>query len=136
MSQNIDVAVGVTVKVGSTTASNVTNVSLPKYKVDEKEVTNMSHTDRFKRFIPGLVDAGELGLDVLLDSDALIAYEALLTTTVLQTVTLTAPTTPSSTVVVCSGFINSLEAAEAKVGDLYEGKVGLKISGKPTISKA
>jgi hypothetical protein len=83
-----------------------------------------------------LIDAGELPLEVVLDSDNAILIDGIVSTTVLQTVTATFPTTPSSTVVVMSAFVNKWKMLDAKVGDLYKGKLSLKISGKPTISKA
>ena len=129
-----DVAFAITAAVGGVTATLVKDAGVPEYKVDEQETTTHDNVNRFKTFKPGLIEAGDLKFETLFNPVTYISLEGLVSTLTELTLTLTLPTLPSSTRIVCSGFLNALQLGSGKVGELYEGSFGWKISGKPTIS--
>jgi hypothetical protein len=129
-----DVAFGITAIVGGITATLAKDVGIPEYKVDEQETTTHDNVNRYKTFKPGLIEAGDLKFETLFNPATYISLEGLVSTLTEQTLTITLPTLPSSTRIVCSGFINAIQMGSGKVGELYEGSFGWKISGKPTVS--
>lgn len=126
---------GGTLKVGSFTVSEMTNISGPGMQADTIDSTVHNNTDIFRTFIKGLIDAGELSVDCYFDYTS-NAYTAsvLLATTTLQSVTLTLPTSPSKTQFVCNGHVTGYEPTDP-LDDMIGLALTIKISGAPVIGK-
>lgn len=60
---NVDFAINTT---GSTylAVAEVTNISWPGYKRDAIDVTFMDSADQFREYIPGLIDGGEVTIEL------------------------------------------------------------------------
>ena len=126
---------GATFKVGTTnTVSELTSIGLPKYDSDELETTTHGSTDRFRTYIKGLIDAGEIALEGLMNYAEYAQFESWVSTTSLYSITITVPTTPSVTQFAANGFIKSLES-EAPFDDLVKYSAAVRVSGKPTVTK-
>ena len=127
---------GATLKIGSTgTITEIVSVSAPGFSADTIDVTTHNSPTRFRDFVKGLIDPGEIAVEGNFNyADYGIAYIAMATTS-MQSVTITVPTSPSTTTFVCNGLVTGLE-----VDDPHDDKVGfnatIKISGKPTITNA
>lgn len=127
---------GGTLKIGSFTVSDMTNISGPGFSADMMDSTTHDTTDNFRTFVKGLIDAGELSVDAYYDYDKNgYTVSVLLATTTLQSVTFTMPTTPSKTVFTCNGHVAGYEPTDP-VDDLIGMSITIKISGKPALSKA
>jgi predicted secreted protein len=125
---------GGTFKLGTTTVSELTSIKPPSYEADDIEVTTHNSSDRFKEYIKGLIDAGEVEIEGNFSyTDYATVYSAMITSS-LYSVTITLPTTPSRTQFLCNGFVTGLEC-EDPVDDKIEFSATLKISGKPALSQ-
>lgn len=89
---------------------------------------------RYNGFTKCLIENDEINIDAYFDYDNAYTISELLSTTTLQSITITYPTTPSATQFVSSGFISNYESSDP-FDDLIQISVTIKISGKPSISK-
>jgi len=126
---------GATLKLGTFTVSDMTNIGGPGMSADTLDTTVHDSTDNYRTFIKGLIDAGELSVDCYYDYDK-NGYTAtvLLATSTLQSVTLIIPTSPSRTIFTCNGHVTGCEPA-TPVDDLIGNSITIKISGKPNVAK-
>lgn len=117
---------------GATTGSlgNLMSVSVGNIDVTRIDVTSMDSTDKWKEFIAGMKDAGEITLDLLYDDDE---YNTAIThiggTNEVWTVTF-----PDGSTFVCSGFIAGVGPVQAPMDDKMAMSVTIKLSGKPTFT--
>lgn len=124
---------GAVFKIGTTTVSELTSVKPPNYEADDIDVTTHSTSSKFKEYIKGLMDAGEVEIEGYMDYTNYGTVYASMVTTTLQSLTITLPTTPSVTNFACNGYIKSLEC-EAPHDDKIEFSATAKVSGKPTLT--
>jgi predicted secreted protein len=126
---------GGVMKIGSTTVSEVTNISPPGFSADAIDTTTHNNSTRFREFVKGLIDPGEVSIEGNFNYTDYATVYAAMATTSLQSITITVPTSPSTTTFVCNGILTALEVA-----DPHDDKVSFnataKISGKPTITVA
>ena len=124
-----------TTLVGGSTGDigNISNITNTQTR-DSIDITTMDSADKFREFIAGLADAGELTFTVNYDGSAAgtandlnTAYQAGTS----ETWTVTFPDT--STWVAPGGFITSLGHA-IPVDDKITQDVTIKLSGKPTFT--
>ena len=127
---------GGTLKIGATgTLTEITSVSAPGFSADTIDVTSHGSTTRFREFVKGLIDPGEIAVEGNFNYvDYGVVYTAMATTS-MQSVTVTVPSSPSTTTFVCNGFVTGLE-----LDDPHDDKVGfnatIKVTGKPTVTHA
>lgn len=126
---------GATLLFGTTnTVSELTNITFGGYDADDLDTTTHNNTDKFRTFEKGLTDPGGIPFEGLGDQDDIDNIEPLATTTTMQSITITIPTTPSVTKFEANGYINNWEVG-APHDDLISVSGNIKISGKPTYSK-
>ena len=123
---------GAVFKLGSTTVAEVTSISGINITADSIDVTTHSATHRYREFIQGLRDGGELSIEgnYTTASSSLIVTQ--LNTSSAVTATITLPTTPSSTVFTASVIATSF-ATEAPVDGVIPFTATFKVSGQPTL---
>ena len=124
---------GSTLKIGGTTVDQLTNIGLPSANADDLDITTHDNTDRVRQFIKGLIDPGELSLEGIFTSEAYTAIYDLVFTSSTSTITITLPTTPSTTQFVCTGYVKSLEGSTPH-DDKIDFSATVKLASKPTIS--
>lgn len=126
---------GATMLFGTTnTVSELTNITFGGYDADDLDTTTHNNTTKFRTYEKGLTDPGGIDFEGLGDQTDIDNIEPIATTTTLQSITITIPTTPSVTKFECNGFINNWEVG-APHDDLISCSGTVKISGKPTYSK-
>lgn len=126
---------GGTLNIGGFTVSQMTNIGGMGGQADMLDSTVHDSSTRFREFIKGLIESGELSIDAYFDYDSnAYTVSELLATTSLQSVTLTYPTLPSATQFACNGHVSGYESSDP-FDDLIGLSITVKISGKPTISK-
>lgn len=125
-------AQGAVFKIGSTTVAEVTSISGPNLTADTLDVTNHSSTNRYREFIQGLRDGGEITIEgnYTTASSALIVTQ--LNTATAVTVTVDLPTTPSTTRFTAS-VISTAFSTEAPVDGVIPFSASFKVSGQPTL---
>jgi predicted secreted protein len=129
-----DSGYGGTLVIGGFTISQMTNIGGMGGAADMLDGTTHDSTTRYREFVKGLIESGELSVDAYFEFDNAYTVSELLATTSLQSITLTYPTTPSATQFVCNGHVSSYEAADP-FDDLMGLSISIKISGKPSISE-
>ena len=123
---------GATFKLGSTTVAEVTSISGIDLTADSIDVTTHGSTSRYREFIQGLRDGGEISIEgnYTTASSSLIVTQ--LNTSATVTAVITLPTTPSSTAftatVITTGF-----STEAPVDGVIPFTATFKVTGVPTI---
>jgi predicted secreted protein len=123
---------GATFKLGSTTVAEVTSISGIDLSADSIDVTTHGSTSRYREFIQGLRDGGEISIEgnYTTASSSLIVTQ--LNTSATVTAVITLPTTPSTTAftatVITTGF-----STEAPVDGVIPFTATFKVSGVPSI---
>lgn len=129
--------IGSTSGSGGTAVAQVASIDGPKLQLETIDVTTHDNAGGWRSFIGGLLDAGELSMEIVFDpalgthrntSGGLL--HALINRTV-QEFTLVLPTSPA-----VSWYFNALTTAflvQAPVDDKLPANVTLKITGAPTI---
>ena len=129
-----DSGYGGTLNIGGFTVSQMTNIGGMGGSADMLDSTTHDSTTRYREFVKGLIESGELSIDAYFEYDNAYTVSELLATTTLQSVTVTYPSKPSATQFVCNGHVSSYEATDP-FDDLIGLSISIKISGKPSISK-
>ena len=119
-----------------TEVGEVNSISMPSIARDAVEVTHMSSSQKWREFIAGLKDGGEVSADInfipgSVGTTLLLAQLDQDEPTVVQ---ITLPTTPAykwTASTILTGF-----ESEAPVDDKMGGTVTFKITGKPTLALA
>ena len=125
---------GANFALGSTTVSELTNISFPNISADSIDVTTHNNTDKFREFIKGLSDGGEITIEGNMDyTDYNTIYVASVTTSI-YSATVTVPTSPSESQWLANVFVTGLEG-DAPVEDKINFNATLKVTGKPTFQK-
>jgi len=120
--------------LGSTTVSELTNISFPGFSADSIDVTTHNSTDKFREFIKGLTDAGEITIEGNMDyTDYEVLYVGA-TTTSLYSATIAVPTSPSESQWLANVFVSGLDG-NAPHDEKLDFSATLKITGKPTFQK-
>lgn len=134
-------AKGTLLKVGNaaspevfTTLAEVVNISGPGLKAEALDVTHMSSTDGFREFVGGLIDGGEISLEVnFLPSNA--THTGLSTdmyNRTLRNFKLTWPLSPAVNWSF-SAIVTGYEPG-APVDGKLSANITLKLSGKPNLA--
>jgi predicted secreted protein len=119
-------------KLGSTTISEVTSISAPNLSADTIDVTTHGSTSRYREFIQGLRDGGEISIEGFYNTASSATIVTQFNTTSAATATIDLPTSPSVTrftaSVICTAF-----SAEAPVDGAIGYSATFKVTGVPTI---
>ena len=119
-------------KLGSTTISEVTSISAPNLTADTIDVTTHGSTGRYREFIQGLRDGGEITIEGYYTTASANTITTQLNTSATATATIDLPTTPSTTrftaTVICTAF-----SSEAPVDGAISYSATFKVTGQPTL---
>lgn len=125
---------GTIFKLGSTTISEITSVSGPNFSADSIDVTTHGSTDKYREFIQGLRDGGEITVEGMFTTSSSNTIVTQLNTSATVTATIDLPTSPSvsrfTASVICTGF-----STEAPVDGVIPFTANFKVSGKPTLGQ-
>lgn len=112
----------------STAVAGITKISGPKYKGDDIDISDMDSASGFREFVPGLVDAGEVDLDLNYTKAQTSLLNAQWRTTASYKIIY-----PDSSNFSFTGFMTGLEP-ESQDDDKISSKATFKISGVPTFA--
>lgn len=119
------------------TVAEVTNVTPASLARDAIDVTHVQSPDKWREFIPGLRDAGEVTFEMnfIPKGDGFSQILASFNSDEVQTLRITFPdgtggSPDDATVWIISGFITAFEP-DAPVDDKMSASVTMKLSGKP-----
>jgi hypothetical protein len=118
--------------ISGTTLTELTSIKPPSLESDDIEITAHNSLERFKDYLKGISDGGEIEIEGDFNTTDFTFLQNAMTTSSLQSVTITLPTTPTKTVIISNGFVTGLEC-EDPVDDKMEYSSTLKLTGKPSI---
>lgn len=113
--------------------ANILSITPPNQQRDALETTKHNDSHRFRTFIPGLVDPGEVSLNVAYDpADATHEFQSELGSATVASYRITFPTTPANTLTF-DAFLTSFEPT-GEVDGLLTANVTYKVSGQPVLA--
>lgn len=123
---------GASLSIGGTDVGNIISISGPDQARDSIDISTMDSSNKFREFIPGMLDSGEITVELNYDGTAAGTADALntLKTASALTVLVTFQGTATSTFS-CSGFITALGHA-IPFDDKVTQSLGLKLTGSAT----
>ena len=127
-------AQGTVFKLGATTVSELTNISLPNFASDDIDVTTHNSANYFREYIKGLTDAGEITLEGKMNYTDYGTVMAGLNTLSLYSATILLPTAPSKTQWIANVYVKGVEG-DAVFDDAINFSATCKITGKPSLSQ-
>ncbi len=121
---------GTTLAIGVTTIGNIQSITGPNQTRDSIDVSTMDSVNKWREFIPGRLDAGEITFTVNYDGASGGTANDLNTklTAVASTILVTFPDTSSFS---CSGFVTGLGHA-IPFDDKITQDITIKLTGVPT----
>lgn len=128
---------GTVLSIGGTTIGNIMSITGPNQTRDSLDISTMDSTSKFREFIPGMLDAGEVTIEVNYDSAAGQTANDLndaLTQTA-STIIITFPPAGATSSFSCSGFVTALGFA-SPFDDKITQPVTIKFTGVPTYTDA
>lgn len=111
-----------------TDVAEVTSITWPGYSRDAVEATHLNSDDTFREYIPGLMDAGEVSIELNYVASASDVIVAALTAATIGQFKITAPTGVNC---VFKAIVTSYQA-QSPVDDRMTATATFKVTGKPT----
>lgn len=115
------------------TIGNIQNINVPGRNRDAIPASSMDSTDKFREFISGMADEGEIVVEVNYDGKDSGIANALNTAYQLGTAEVWTITLPDGSTFACSGFITNLGIASDFEGKITQ-SITIKLSGKATFT--
>jgi Lambda phage tail tube protein, TTP len=117
-----------------TQISETVSIQIPGIETSQVEDTHLGVTNRFRTYVPGLRDAGSVGMEMNYSKASINALNGL--TGVMRTWRVTAPdedgTGPDTApVFTFQGFISKRDPVEFKADEVVKIKFEIKINGEP-----
>lgn len=112
-----------------TNVAEVTGATAPQYSRDAVETTHMTSTNKYRTYIPGLLDAGEASLTLNYDpsnADVIIAAMEASSNGQFKI------TFPDSVTVVFSAVVTAYQIGEVTPDGKMTASATFKVSGQPT----
>ena len=132
---------GASLSIGNTTIGNITSISGPSEVKDSIEISTMDSTTKSREFIPGMLDAGEITLELNYDggasgiADKLDTIYKATNTNYSVLITFNDSTVASARSTFTSvGFVTALGHA-IPFDDKVSQSVSIKLTGVPTYAK-
>ena len=132
---------GALVTLGGTNIGNIIDINGPDQSVDSIDISTMDSAGKAMEFIPGMIDNGELSIDLNYDGGSAATANATLlqaqiTATAAQTLVIqygdhSTPTSASK--FECSGFITALGAVIPSKSKVDQ-NVTFKLTGRKTFT--
>ena len=129
---------GADFSIGGTTIGNIIRISGPSYARDPIDISTMDSTNKFREFIPGMIDAGEVTFDLNFEgasgggSDILID-QMTATALAMEVVINDATGTYQKSTWACNGIITAL-GQEIPFEDKVVQSCTVKLTGVPTFT--
>jgi len=125
--------------IGTATAATaalaqITNIGLPAISVDDIDISTMDSVEKWRSFIPGMKDGGDLPMDCMFEkvnASTIMSIVGVPATWQIQVNDAVAPT--SGTKFNFSGYLKSMGGA-IPFNDKVTQTLTIKVSGKPLIA--
>lgn len=108
-----------------------TSITWPGYTRDAVEATHLNSDDQFREYIPGLMDAGEVTLELNFVPSVSDVIIAALTAPTIQQFKLTAP---NGVNMVLKGIVTAYQPGPFTSEEKMSASATIKVTGKPTLA--
>ncbi len=125
---------GSTIKLGSSTITEVTGITGPGPSAETIDVTHLESPDIYKEYIQGFRDGNDIGIEGNFNSGHVASIADLLNTSSLQSAIVTLPTKPSNTRWTANVIVTAISTG-APLGGKIPFNATTKITGKPLLEK-
>lgn len=115
------------------TIAQVSNITPPQSEIDDVEIEELDPIEGYKRFLPGLIDGGEVSLTLNFDGKN-TGHQNLLNDHQSRSIRKYKIVLPDNTTWAFSGYVKSFSSSEINAGEVIQAEVTIKISGKPTLT--
>jgi len=116
-----------------TDIAQVASITPPQLEADDVEIGDLGITDGYKKYLPGLLDAGEVSLTLNFDS-ANTGHQDLLSDFNSRTTKNYKIVLPDGGEWAFSGYVKGYAPQEISEGDPIQVEVTIKVTGKPTFT--
>ena len=128
---------GADFSIGGTVIGNIIRISGPSYARDPIDISTMDSANKFREFIPGMIDAGEITMDLNFEGASTGGSHTLIDQITAATAEMKielndAGGTQKSTWA-CNGFITAI-GQEIPFEDKVVQSVTVKLTGTPTFT--
>lgn len=114
--------------------AQVVSITPPQSEADDVEIEELDPADGYKRYLPGLLDAGEVSLTLNFDP-ANTGHNALLSDHQNRATKNYRIVLPDGYQWTFSGYVKSFAPQEISAGEVIQAEVTIKVSGKPTLAQ-
>ncbi len=119
------------VSINGTTIGNIISIGGPELGRDSLDVSTMDSTAKFREFIPGMIDAGEITMEINYDGTAAGTGNMLSAQMTATTSSIIVSIGADSSTWTCNGFMTGLGHA-IPFDDKITQSVTIKLTGQPT----
>lgn len=127
---------GASLTIAATAVGNINTISGPNLTRDSIDISTMDSGTKHREFIPGMIDAGEISVDLQYDGTTVATLLKNQLTASAQAIVLSVPdagTVTTSSTYTGTGFITSLGHAIPH-DDKVTQSVGIKLTGTLTLA--
>lgn len=113
--------------------AQVASITPPQSEADDVEIEELDPVNGYKRFLPGLLDGGEVSLTLNFDGKN-TGHQALLEDHQSRTIKGYKIVLPDLTEWRFSGYVKSFAPQEISGGEIIQAEVTIKVVGKPMLT--
>lgn len=113
--------------------AQVASITPPQFEAEDVEIEDLGITDGYKKYIPGLLDAGEVSLTLNLDSTN-TGHQDLMSDFNSRAIKNYKIVLPDGLECAFSGYVKRYAPQEISEGDPIQVEVTIKVVGKPTFT--
>lgn len=115
---------------GTTALGELISVNPSGIEVSDIDISTMSSTDKWRTFVAGIRNAGELTVEIVFDA---AEYTKLIAQLSLSTIYTWTVTLPDTSTFICTGFVKTLGGASPH-DDKITQSLTIKLTGTPAFS--
>lgn len=115
------------------TIAQVASITPPQIEADDVEIEDLDPVDDYKKYLPGLLDGGEVSLTLNFDGST-AGHTALLGDANSRTTKNFKIVLPDTAAWAFSGYVKGFAPQEITAGEVMQAEVTIKVTGKPTFT--
>lgn len=117
------------------TIAQVASITPPQLEADDVEIEDLDPVDGYKKYLPGLLDGGEVSLTLNFDGST-TGHMDLLSDFNGRAKKNYKIVLPDTAAWAFSGYVKGFAPQEITAGDVIQVEVTIKVTGKPTFTAA
>lgn len=115
------------------TIAQVASITPPQLEADDVEIEDLDPVDGYKKYLPGLLDGGEVSLTLNFDGST-TGHMDLLSDFNSRTQKNYKIMLPDTSAWAFAGYVKGFAPQEITAGEVMQAEVTIKVTGKPTFT--